>query len=354
VEDLAKFQADGEANYQYVRAESEFAAASIILGASAAGERVYSATSSQGLLLMAEVLFNISGLRLPIVMTDANRSISGPINIWNDHQDAMVIRDSGWIMLFAENHQEAVAQHIMAYKIAETTKLPVMVNVDGFILTHSYEPVWIPEKKLIQKYLGKYKPATGTYLDPKNPITMGAFVSPNDYMEIRQDLHEDLTKSQKTIDLEYHNYQKLFHQNKSKNKDIDNGLLEYVGPAKPQAIIVAMGSMLGTMRTVIKENKLEKKIGLLKIRCYRPFPRLAVQKVINRSKNIAVVEKAISLGQEGPLTLDIKSLPNRPDNIKNYIVGLGGRDVTRRVIKKIINDIMKPGTKPEKSQFISA
>ncbi len=354
VEDLAKFQADGQANYQYVRAESEFAAASIILGASAAGERVYSATSSQGLLLMAEVLFNISGLRLPIVMTDANRSISGPINIWNDHQDAMVIRDSGWIMLFAENHQEAVAQHIMAYKIAESTKLPVMVNVDGFILTHSYEPVWIPEKKLIQKYLGKYKPARGTYLDPQNPVTLGAFVSPNDYMEIRQELHEDLVKSQKTIDQEYHNYQKLFHQTKTKNQDTDNGLLEYVGPVKPQAIIVAMGSMLGTMRAAIKENKLEKKIGLLKIRCYRPFPRLAVQRIISRSKNIAIVEKAISLGQEGPLTLDIKSLPNRPHNIKNYIVGLGGRDVTRGVIKKIINDIMKPGTKPEKSQFISA
>lgn len=354
VEDLAKFQADGQANYQYVRAESEFAAASIILGASAAGERVYSATSSQGLLLMAEVLFNISGLRLPIVMTDANRSISGPINIWNDHQDAMVIRDSGWIMLFAENHQEAVTQHIMAYKIAESTKLPVMVNVDGFILTHSYEPVWIPEKKLIQKYLGKYKPARGTYLDPQNPVTLGAFVSPNDYMEIRQELHEDLVKSQKTIDQEYHNYQKLFHQTKTKNQDTDNGLLEYVGPVKPQAIIVAMGSMLGTMRAAIKENKLEKKIGLLKIRCYRPFPRLAVQRIISRSKNIAIVEKAISLGQEGPLTLDIKSLPNRPHNIKNYIVGLGGRDVTRGVIKKIINDIMKPGTKPEKSQFISA
>ena len=206
VEDLAKFKADGEANYEYVRAESEFAAASIILGASATGVRTYSATSSQGLLLMVEVVFNMAGLRLPIVMTCANRAISAPINIWNDHQDVMVIRDSGWILLFAENHQEAISQHIMAYKIAETTKLPVMVNVDGYVLTHSYEPAWIPDKKTIQKYLGKYQPASGTYLDPNNPVTIGAFAAPGDYMEIRQELHEDLVASQKVIDNEYFNY----------------------------------------------------------------------------------------------------------------------------------------------------
>ena len=132
VEDLAKFKADGEANYEYVRAESEFAAASIVLGASATGARVYSATSSQGLLLMTEVIFNIAGMRLPVVMTCANRAVSAPINIWNDHSDTMSIRDAGWIQLFAASTQEAVEQHILAYKIAEKLKLPVMINVDGF------------------------------------------------------------------------------------------------------------------------------------------------------------------------------------------------------------------------------
>jgi len=355
VEDLAKFKAEGEANYEYVRAESEFAAASIILGASASGVRVYSATSSQGLLLMTEVVFNMAGLRLPIVMTCANRSVSAPINIWNDHQDVMVIRDSGWILLFAENHQEAISQHIMAYKIAETMKIPVMVNVDGYLITHSYEPAWIPEAKTIQKYLGKYQPQIGTYLDPKNPVTIGAFASPADYMEIRQELHEDLVASQKVINDEYSNYQKTFQIENKNNKLEDNGLLEYCGPKKPQAILVAMGSVLGTIRTVIKENKLEKKIGLLKIRTYRPFPKEAIAKVISRTQNIGVIEKALSLGQEGALTSDIKSLLSDKKfriNVQNYIVGLGGRDISRGVIKKIINDIMK-GEISSKSKFIN-
>lgn len=178
VEDLAQIKADGEASFEYLRAESEFAAASIVLGASATGARVYSATSSQGLLLMAEVLYNISGMRLPVVMTCANRAISAPISIWNDHSDVMSIKDCGFIQLFAADSQEAVNQHILAYKIAEKTNLPVMVNMDGFILTHSYEPVIIPSKKSIKKFLPDYKPESGTYLDTKNPKTFGAFFAP--------------------------------------------------------------------------------------------------------------------------------------------------------------------------------
>src|SRR6056297_1311985 len=139
VEDLAKYKADGKAKYEYIRAESEFAAASVVLGASATGVRTYTATSSQGLLLMTEVLFNIAGMRLPVVLTCANRGVSAPITIWNDHQDSMTVRDSGWIMFFAENHQEAIEQHLLAYKVAEKMGLPAMVNIDGFVLTHTYE-----------------------------------------------------------------------------------------------------------------------------------------------------------------------------------------------------------------------
>src|SRR4030042_4183448 len=200
VEDLAKFKADGRADYEYVRAESEFAAASIVLGASAAGSRVYTATSSQGILLMAEVIYNIAGMRLPIVMTCANRAVSAPINIWNDHQDAMAVRDAGWIMLFAETVQEAVDMHVMAYKIAETVRLPVMVNMDGFILTHTYEPVEIPSAALVKKFIGKYQPPKGEYLDVKNPCTLGAFASPADYQGIRQELQDDLVESGMVID----------------------------------------------------------------------------------------------------------------------------------------------------------
>ncbi|MFA4834397.1 MAG: pyruvate ferredoxin oxidoreductase, partial [Patescibacteria group bacterium] len=228
VEDLAKFKADGEVSYEYVRAESEFAAASIILGASATGVRVYSATSSQGLLLMAEVVFNIAGMRLPIVMTCANRAVSAPINIWNDQQDAMTVRDAGWIMLFAENHQEAVDQHIIAYKVAEKLNLPVMVNVDGFVLTHTYEPVIIPETKQIKKYLPDYKPKAGQFLDPANPVTMGAFATPAHYMEIRQDLHDDLISSLEVINEEYIKYNKVIQNSKFKiQNSTNNGLVEY-------------------------------------------------------------------------------------------------------------------------------
>ena len=233
VEDLAKFKADGETNYEYIRAESEFAAASVVAGASAAGVRVYTATSSQGLLLMTEVIFNIAGMRLPVVLTCANRGLSAPITIWNDHQDAMTVRDAGWIMFFAENHQEAVGQHIMAYKIAERLKIPVMINIDGFVLTHTYEPVFIPEAKQIKKYLPDYKPAKGEYLDPANPITMGAFATPAHYMEIRQQLHDDLVASQNVINKEYEKYNKIFNIHaklKMQNAKLDNGLVEYYGP----------------------------------------------------------------------------------------------------------------------------
>ncbi|MCX6746496.1 MAG: pyruvate ferredoxin oxidoreductase, partial [Candidatus Parcubacteria bacterium] len=158
VEDLAKMKAEGLADFEYINAESEFAAASIVLGASATGVRTYTATSSQGLLLMTEVLFNIAGLRLPVVITCANRAVSSPINIWNDQQDSVTIRDAGWLQLYAETNQEAVDLHVLGFKLAESLLLPVMVNMDGFTLTHTYEPVEIPSENLIKKYLPNYNP----------------------------------------------------------------------------------------------------------------------------------------------------------------------------------------------------
>jgi len=174
VEDLAKIKADGKANYEYLRAESEFAAASIVLGASATGARAYSATSSQGLLLMSEVIHNISGMRLPVVITCANRAISAPISIWCDHSDVMNIRDAGFIQFFASNTQEAVNQHLLAFKIAEKMNIPAMINIDGFILTHSYEPVHIPSLNEVNKFISKRKLVDGNYLNPKKPATFGS------------------------------------------------------------------------------------------------------------------------------------------------------------------------------------
>jgi len=349
VEDLAQFKADGQADYEYVRAESEFAAASIVAGASAAGVRVYSATSSQGLLLMAEVIYNIAGLRLPVVMTCANRAVSAPINIWNDQQDVMAIRDAGWILLFAENHQEAVDQHIMAFKIAEQLKLPVMVNVDGFVMTHTYEPVTIPTAEQIKKYLPDYKPEPGQYLDPANPVTLGPLATPAHYLEIRQELHEDLTASLKDIDKEYKKYNSLIGNLNKKN---DNGLLEYVGSDKPETILVAMGSAIGTIKAALSPlTRGDGGVGVLKIKCFRPFPAEAILKIIKPAKNIAVIDKAITLGQIGPLASDLKAAAQGKisANIGSFIMGLGGRDITTEMIKKIIKLANK---KSDKAQFI--
>jgi len=357
VEDLAQFKADGQADYEYVRAESEFAAASIVLGASATGVRVYSATSSQGLLLMTEVIYNIAGMRLPVVMTCANRAISAPINIWNDHSDTMSIRDAGWIQLFAASTQEALEQHILAYKIAEKLKIPVMVNVDGYVLTHSYEAVIIPSPALIKKYLPEYKPAKGEYLNPEEPVTLGAFFTPTDYMETRENLHDDLSASLAIIKKEAESLKKILAsiyppaiKNSKEKPLIDNGLVEYYGIKNAETILVAMGSMIGTILETVKSNKQFSKIGVLKIKSYRPFPEEEILKIISGAKNIAVIEKAISLGQAGPLYTDLKAaLKENKLNVSNYIVGLGGRDVTSKMIKEIIK---KSSRKNQKLEFI--
>jgi len=347
VEDLAKFKADGDADYEYVRAESEFAAASIVAGASAAGVRTYTATSSQGLLLMTEVLFNIAGMRLPIVLTCANRAISSPINIWNDQQDSVTVRDSGWIMLYAENNQEAIDLHIQAFRIAEATNLPVMVNVDGFIITHTSEPVDLPEKRDIVKFVGTYKPKKGTYLDPKNPVSLGCFAAPNTYMDIREQLQKDLEVSKMVISQTARDYTERFREYEI-DKSCRNGLFEEYKTKGADVILITMGSVAGTVKDAIDEitetqkNKNTKtKVGLIKLRCFRPFPDAELIKALKNAKYIGVLEKCISLGSEGILAGEIKraAYGKLSSKIQSFVVGLGGRDVTRDMIKSIITQV---------------
>jgi pyruvate ferredoxin oxidoreductase alpha subunit len=352
VEDLAKFKADGKAKYEYVRAESEFAAASIVEGASATGVRVYTATSSQGLLLMTEVLYNIAGSRLPVVLTVANRGLSAPITIWNDHQDAMTLRDAGWIMFFAENAQEAVVQHILAYKIAERLSLPAMVNVDGFVLTHTYEPVIIPSRAQIKKFLPDYKPQPGQFLDPANPVTIGAFASPAYYFEIRQDLHNKLIQSEKVIKQTYQEFRKSFPDliQTHKNTYADNGLLEYYGPRNAKIVLIAAGSVAGTIKDTIdgynQGKRLGAKVAMVKIKTFRPFPFAELNFVLRQAKTVAVVEKAISLASLGPIALDVKAAALPKTKVVSFVVGLGGRDITQ----KMINHIIKQAQTTNKTQ----
>ncbi len=329
VEDLAKLKADGEADYEYIRTESEFAAMSVLIGAAATGARTYTATSSQGLLLMTEVLFNAAGMRLPIVMTDANRAISGPINIWNDQQDAVTMRDAGWIMLYGEDNQETCDLHILAYKIAEKCLIPVVVNLDGFVLTHTVEQVDIAEAKLIKKYLPAFK-ATEK-LDVKNPLTFGAFVTPGQYMEIRQELHDDLRASKKVMAREMLDFKKIFGRKLS--------LVEYYGAKDADTVVVAMGSVLGTIKEAVDElNKVGKKVGVVKISSLRPFPAEELLKLIGSKKQILVIDKSVSLGEEGILSGEIRRsfYGQSKAKIVGAIMGLGGRDITKEMIKQTI------------------
>jgi pyruvate ferredoxin oxidoreductase alpha subunit len=351
VEDLAQFKADGKADYEYVRAESEFAAASIIEGAAATGSRVYSATSSQGLLLMTEVIYNIAGMRLPAVITCANRGVSAPITIWNDHQDAMSVRDAGWMLFFAENHQESVAQHIIAYKAAEKLRLPALVNIDGYILTHSYEPVNIPTAEQIKNFLPAKKNKKNEVLDPENPVTLGAFASPAYYMELREQLHQDLLSATAEIKTQYEQYrQKIGSEEKKEKteyKSEDNGLVEYYGPAKPQTVLISMGSVTGTVKEVADEQK---NVGVLKIKVYRPLPDEEMSRILKKAKYVAILDKAIGLGSEGPLAGDVRSLKARENlraKVQSFIVGLGGRDITREMIRNIIKQVKKRSDKTE-------
>lgn len=347
VEELAKIVADGKLDAQFVNVESEHSAASVVLGGSAAGARVYTSTSSQGLLYMAEVLFNIAGMRLPVVLTCANRSVSAPINIWNDHQDSMTIRDAGWIQFYVENIQEAIDFHPIAYKLAEdkSVMLPVMVCMDGFILTHGIEVLDMPTQEQIDSFLPPYRPEYK--LDVEKPMTMGPLVDPDCYMETRYAIAETLKDVIKKVPEITSDFAKAFGRTY-------NGLVEEYRVKDAEKVLVAMGSVCGTIKDVVDELRNKgKKVGLLKIVTYRPFPYQQVYDVLKNIPKVAVVEKAVSLGAWGPLYSEIKSLffnkKKKPQTISSFIAGLGGRDITRDSIKEVLRLL---GAKEKTCEFI--
>jgi pyruvate ferredoxin oxidoreductase alpha subunit len=333
VEHLAKLAADEKLQAGFVLAESEFGAASIVLGASAVGARAYTATSSQGLLLMTEVIFNIAGMRLPVVMTCANRAVSAPINIWNDQQDAVSLRDSGWIILFVEDNQEAVDAHIQAFKIAEELMIPVMVCMDGYVLTHTWEPVDIPTREEVDAYLPPYKP--DYYLDVDNPFTMGAMVGPDAYMETRFHLHMDMMEARSIIKRVANEYREAFGR-------YQGGVIDTYRMEDAEVVLVSMGSLLGTMREAVDRLCDEGlKVGLLKIRCFRPFPKDAVHDALRTDQVVGVIEKDISLGLEGTLCSEMRSAfcGEESPEMSSFIMGLGGRDITVEEIMQIARDL---------------
>ena len=334
VERLSQMVADGDLKSEFINVESEFSAASVILGASAAGSRAYSATTSQGLLLMAEVLFNLAGMRLPVVITCANRSVSAPINIWNDQQDAMTVRDSGIIQFFAEDNQEVYDLHLQAYKMAEDpdVSLPVIVNMDGFILTHAYEPIETITQKEADEFLPPYSP--DRKLDPAQPGTFGVVADPNWYMETRYAMQKSQEAAKRVI-------KKITREFKQKFGRFQGDLIETYRIEGAETVVVAMGSLVGTLKDLIDEERDNgKKIGVLKVRCFRPFPEEEIREALKDVENILVFEKAFCLGLGGILYHEIRSAlymsSSRP-NLKCFVVGLGGRDIPKTSLKKTLD-----------------
>lgn len=354
VEDLSQMVADGEIDCQYVNVESEFSAISALVGSSAMGARSYSATTSQGLLLMHEVLFNVSGLRLPVVMTVANRAVGAPINIWNDQQDSISQRDTGWIQMHAEDLQEASDMTIQAFKIAEDqdVRLPIMPCMDGFILTHVTQPMVLAEQELVDEYLPKYNPKI--VLDPKNPMSIGMLADPSIYTEFRYLQEKAMQTALGKIEKAAVDFEKVFGRNYG-------GLIDEYRMDDAEIILTTMGSLIGTIKDVIDNLRTQGvKVGLLKIRSFRPFPVAAIRKALGSTpaKVIVALDKNISLGlNEGALLTEMKSCLYNSDlnsiPVIGFMLGHGGRDIPPSRIEMIVDkakDAIKNGVSIE-SQF---
>jgi pyruvate ferredoxin oxidoreductase alpha subunit len=337
VEDLSQFMADGEIpNCEYVNVESEFSAISALIGASAVGARTYSATTSQGLLLMHEALFNTSGMRLPVVMTVANRAVGAPINIWNDHQDAIAQRDTGWMQLYVEDVQEASDTLPQLYKIAEDNEvmLPGMVCMDGFILSHVYEPVILLEQELTDNFLPPFQPED--ILDPENPKTFGAFAAPDTYEEFRYLQEQAMQIALPKIESVAKEFEEVFGR-------FHGGLIDGYMLDDAEIIVMSMGSILGTVKDVVDEYRAKgEKIGVLKVRSFRPFPKKQICEAVKNAHAVVVLDKNISIGtNEGALFTETKScLYNSKVRVPvmGYTVGHGGRDIRVESIAKIIEE----------------
>lgn len=346
VEALSDMVRTGElAPCEYLLVESEFAAMSAAIGASAAGARAYTATASQGLLYMAEALYNASGLGLPIVMTLANRAIGAPINIWNDHSDAMSQRDSGWIQLYAESNQAAVDLHVQAFKLAEELSLPVMVCMDGFVLTHAVEPLEIPSQEQIDAFLPAYAPRQ--VLDPDEPVTIGAMVGPEAFTEVRYLAH---AKQMQALDL----VPELAAEFAASFGRPSGGLLRRYRTEGAETILVALGSVLGTIEDVVDELRDQGvRIGALGITCFRPFPIDEIREALAGATRVVVVERAFAVGIGGIVGQNVRlALAGLPPVVYDVVAGLGGRAVTRRSLHGLVEDVDLGRIEPNRLHFL--
>jgi pyruvate ferredoxin oxidoreductase alpha subunit len=315
---------------EFINAESEFGAMSLAIGASAAGARTYTATASQGLLFMVEALYNAAGLGLPIVMTVANRAIGAPINIWNDQSDTMSQRDSGWIQLYAESNQEAADLHLLAFRLAEELSVPVMVCMDGFVLTHAVEEVDLPSQDQVDGYLPAYEPRQ--VLDPADPVSIGAMVGPEAFTEVRYLAHIRLLQA---LDLLPRLASDLYR--------VTGRQISAVNPYRCEdadTVVVALGSVLGTLKDTVdalRDNGL--RIGVLGLTAFRPFPAEQVRQALAGAGRVVVLERAFGTGAGGIVAGEIRMAV--PDLLCHTVVaGLGGRPITSASLRRALLDAM--------------
>jgi len=334
VEHLAELVAEGELDASYIPVESEHSAMSACLGSAAVGARTFTATAGQGLELMHEVLYVAASMQLPVVMTVANRALSAPLSVWGDHSDAMAVRDTGWIQIFTESGQEVFDNVLCAFRIGEDKRvlLPVMVHLDGFHLSHMIEPILIPDKSDVDKFLPPNKYPLP--LDPEKPVTMGAFGPPIIYSETRKAQEENLQASKKVILEAWKEFNDIFGRSYSP--------VESYRTENAKTLLLTMGSYSQTAMTTIDKMRGEgKDVGLVRLRLWRPFPLKELSEAVKGAETIVVFDRALSLGgQAGPVCSEVRSALYNSDGrpkITNIIGGLGGRDVSPAGFEEIIN-----------------
>ncbi|HET8950522.1 MAG TPA: hypothetical protein VFN44_08425 [Solirubrobacteraceae bacterium] len=335
VEGLSRIVKAGDlGTCEFLNVESEFGAMSACIGASAAGARTYTATASQGLLFMAEALYNASGLGLPIVMTVANRAIGAPINIWNDHSDSMSQRDSGWIQLYAETNQEAADMHVQAFRLAEELSLPVMVCMDGFILTHAYERLEVPTAEQVAAYLPPFEPRQ--VLDPDDPMMIGAMVGPEAFTEVKYLMHAKQQMALAAIPQLADEFERAFGRR-------SGGLLRRYRCDDAETIVLALGSVLGTIEDVVDDLRDEGvAIGAVGLKCFRPYPLDAVRTALGGAERVVVLEKAFAVGAGGIVGQNVRlALSELPTRVHDVIAGLGGRPITKASLRRLFEDAVE-------------
>ncbi len=349
VEKLSDFVANGELNAEYVNVESEHSAMSACVGASLTGARVFTATSSQGLAYMHEVLFMASALRTPIVLANVNRSLSAPLNIWNDHSDAMAERDSGWIQLWASSAQEAFDTTVLAFKVAEEMRLPVMVNIDGFIVSHTYEPVELPDEEAVRSYIPS-KPMLNR-VSPRLSYSTGVVGPPEYYYEMKYQAVDAIERSRGMLRAMQAEYNRRFGRDYA---DIYTYFMKGADYA-----LLTMGSMTGTARVVAERLRSRgEKVGVVSIRTFRPFPSDILGQVLGGLKAVGVMDRAVTPGGPvSPLLADVASClygsASRPV-LQGFVAGLGGRDISESEFEMMFSKTEAAGRSGHASSTIYA